>query len=167
VTAELAPQRAQSRPGASGSPDPVSLDGQALTGRLSATDGAVQSAWDETSLSRLQGRLARRLPRSRASKTAWLDPAIRRATGLTPRQRAALMAAAKAVAIPLATAVRSRQAHAVQRLGGGLSRDEWAALAVIALAAADPARLLAIVSEDDDGIPEGAEKQHRQEGRAA
>lgn len=167
MTPQPARNRARSHQGQPDATGPVSVAGRDGTTALRASQGAGQPAWDETSLRLLQERLARRLPRSRASRTARLDPAIRHATGLTPRQRAALMATAKAVAVPLAAAVRSHRAHAVQRLSGGLSRDEWAALAVIALAAADPARLLAIVSEDDDGIPEGAEKQHREGGRAA
>lgn len=73
--------------------------------------------------------------------------------GLTPADRAALMAAAKARAIEFAVAVRSENAQLVQRLSAGMTQELWKALAITFAAAADPSRLLIVVQAADDGMP--------------
>ncbi|MDQ2874406.1 MAG: hypothetical protein M3Y33_06215 [Actinomycetota bacterium] len=73
--------------------------------------------------------------------------------GISPARRAVLMAAAKARAIEFAIAVRSRNAHLLQRLTAGMSLAEWQALAIACADAADPARLLVVVQAADDGVP--------------
>jgi hypothetical protein len=74
-------------------------------------------------------------------------------TGLTPARRAALMASAKARAIEFAIAVRSQNAHMIERFAAGMTADEWKALAITYAAAADSSRLLLVVQTPDDGLP--------------
>ena len=74
-------------------------------------------------------------------------------TGLTPRQRSALMGRAKSRAIEFAIAVRSRSAHAVQRQSAAMTAADWRALAITYAEVADPSRLLAVVQAQDDGMP--------------
>ena len=82
-----------------------------------------------------------------------LEPEIAAARGLTPSQRAALDAAAKAVAMRFAWAVRARHAAEVQRVTAGMSRDQLAALAVVLADAVNPATLMAVTRAADDGMP--------------
>lgn len=66
--------------------------------------------------------------------------------------RAALVARAKAVAVPVASCVAASLAPA--HLTGSMTRDELAALVVVLAEAAEPGRLRAVVAaQDGDGIP--------------
>jgi hypothetical protein len=73
--------------------------------------------------------------------------------GLTPDVRAAVMLTAKQRVLDIAAAVRSRNAHQVQRLTGDLDRAQLAAVVLILAEAADPGRLLIVTQTSDDGCP--------------
>jgi hypothetical protein len=83
-----------------------------------------------------------------------LEPHIAAARGLTPAQRAGLIAAAKKVAIRFAWAVKTKNAPVLQQISDGLDRDQLAALATVLAAATDPTDLRVIVEATDDGLPE-------------
>jgi hypothetical protein len=121
---------------------------------------SYDTEWTDDSLRLLRERLAAPLPprpkpRRPHRRTSPPPPVPR----WTAQHRAALMASVKPRVIPSAVAVRSRDYVRVRQLMGTLSRDEMAALAVTALAAADQSRLLLVVQSPDDGLPDGAERQ--------
>jgi len=83
---------------------------------------------------------------------------------MTPQQRAALIARAKSLAIPVASCVaaRLRPDHLLR----DASRDELAALVIVLAEAADPVVLREVVKAQDDGArPAPAPPGPRVDGR--
>ena len=94
-----------------------------------------------------------------------LDPRIAAARGLTPGQRADLIATAKRAALPFAAAVRADSPGRVQAIASGLDRQQLAALACVLAEAAEPGRLRIICETPDNGIPDGVTRSAK--GKAA
>jgi hypothetical protein len=76
---------------------------------------------------------------------------VRSEAAVTPAERTALIARAKALAIPVASCVAAcvRPDHLI----GDASRDELAALVIVLAEAADPVALKAVVDASGDSAP--------------
>lgn len=73
---------------------------------------------------------------------------------MTPADRALLIGRAKKYALAFTSAVNTRSAHRVKQITDSMTREELAGLAIALAAAADPAKLRAVVEDPDDGMPE-------------
>lgn len=81
-------------------------------------------------------------------------PEIAAARGLAPAERARAIAVAKPAAFRLVHAVKHRNAQGVQQCYDSLSREEWAAVAVVLAECVDLQRLEVLKHVPDDGMPE-------------
>jgi hypothetical protein len=81
-----------------------------------------------------------------------LEPELAAFHGLLPAERARLDGAAKSRAMRFTWAVKARSAAEVERVTRGMTRDDWAALAVVLADGISPGdfRLLAVTKARDE-----------------